>query len=158
MHLSKLAAWFYQIDMAMHCRTMIPRCLCSVLINSKIVMEAHIYLQAECKIYVKISNCYNRPKLEEKNISLLCNRSSSQHDFNTQRCHIYIPEHREGEGGEVRIHVNSKGKISSTRKIFLRGGLNPRHCINQDTEPNTVPMSYFSPCLLTLKLLYREGQ
>ena len=36
-------------------------------------------------------------------------------------------------GNGVRIHVNSKGKIPSTRKILPRGGSNPQRCITQDT-------------------------
>ena len=44
-----------------------------------------------------------------------------------------------------RTHVNSKGKIPSTEKILLRGGTNPRRCIKQDSEPNTLPMSYPPP-------------
>ena len=46
-------------------------------------------------------------------------------------------------GNGVRTHVNSKGKISSTGKIFFRRGSNPRHCIKQDSEPNAQP-SYFA--------------
>ena len=42
----------------------------------------------------------------------------------------------------VRTHVKSKGKIFSTEKILPRGGLNPPRCIKQDSEPNTLPMSY----------------
>ena len=45
-------------------------------------------------------------------------------------------------GNGVRTHVNSKGKISSTGKKFPRGGSNPRRCITQDSEPNTLPTSY----------------
>ena len=48
-------------------------------------------------------------------------------------------------GNGVRTHANSKGKIPSTRKILLRGGPIPQHCIKQDSEPNTLPMSYFTP-------------
>ena len=45
----------------------------------------------------------------------------------------------------VRTHVNSKGKVSSTEKILLRGGSNPRRCIKQDSEPNTLPTELFWP-------------
>ena len=46
-------------------------------------------------------------------------------------------------GNEVRTHVNWKGKIPSTgKKNLLRGGSNPRRCIKQDSEPNTLPTSY----------------
>ena len=48
-------------------------------------------------------------------------------------------------GNGVRSHVNSKGKIPFTRKIFLGGGLNPRRCIMQDSEPNTLPTSCSGP-------------
>ena len=48
-------------------------------------------------------------------------------------------------GNGVRTQVNSKGKIPSIGKILLRGGLNPRCCIKQQSEPNTLPMSYSSP-------------
>ena len=30
-------------------------------------------------------------------------------------------------------------------KNLPRGGSNPRHCIKQDSEPNTLPMSYSGP-------------
>ena len=42
-------------------------------------------------------------------------------------------------GNGVRIHVNSKGKI------LLRGGWNPRRCIKQDSEPNTLPTELSRP-------------
>ena len=48
-------------------------------------------------------------------------------------------------GNGVRTHVNSKGKIPSTRTILLRGGLNPRRCIKQDNEPNALPTELFRP-------------
>ena len=35
-----------------------------------------------------------------------------------------------------------QGKINSTGKILPRGGSNPRRCIKQDSEPNTLPTSY----------------
>ena len=41
--------------------------------------------------------------------------------------------------------LTPKDKITSTGKILLRGGWNPRCCIKQDSEPNTLPMSYTSP-------------
>ena len=49
---------------------------------------------------------------------------------------------KESWGNGVKTHVNSKGKIPSTRKILLRGGSNPQCCIKKDSEPNTVPLSY----------------
>ena len=48
-------------------------------------------------------------------------------------------------GNGVRTHVNSKGKIPSTGKILLLGGSNPQGCIKQDSELNTLPMSYSAP-------------
>ena len=44
-----------------------------------------------------------------------------------------------------RTHVNSKGKIPSTGKIFLRGVSNPRRCIKRGSEPNTLPTSSCGP-------------
>ena len=52
---------------------------------------------------------------------------------------------KEFGGSGVRTHVNSKGKPPSTRKILPRGGWNPRRCIKQDSEPNTLPTSYSGP-------------
>ena len=41
-------------------------------------------------------------------------------------------------------HVNSKEKIPSTRKSLLRvRGSNPWRCIKQDSEPSTLPTSYY---------------
>ena len=48
-------------------------------------------------------------------------------------------------GNEVRTYANSKGKIPSTRKILLWGGMNPWHCIKQDSKPNTLPTELFWP-------------
>ena len=48
-------------------------------------------------------------------------------------------------GNGVKTRANSKGKISCTRKKFLRGGSNPRPCIKQDSEPNTLPTELFRP-------------
>ena len=48
-----------------------------------------------------------------------------------------------GGGGELTLtpltHINSKGKIPSTGIIVLRGESNPRRCIKQNSEPNTLP-------------------
>ena len=52
---------------------------------------------------------------------------------------------KEFEANGVRTHVNSKGKISSTGKILPTGVSNPRCCIKQDSEPNSLPMSYSGP-------------
>ena len=49
-------------------------------------------------------------------------------------------------GNGVRTHVNSKEKKTLNRKkILLRGGSNPRCCIKQDSERNTLPTSYSDP-------------
>ena len=56
-------------------------------------------------------------------------------------------------GNGVRTHVNPKGKIPSTRKKFPRGGSNAWHCIKQASEPNTLPTSYSSPCIIPYDLL-----
>ena len=48
-------------------------------------------------------------------------------------------------GNGVRTHVNSKGKIPFTGKFLLRGGSNPRRCIKQNSESNTLPTSYSGP-------------
>ena len=48
-------------------------------------------------------------------------------------------------GNGVRTHVNSKGKFLSTGKILLRRETNPRCCIKQDSEPNTLLTRYSSP-------------
>ena len=53
-------------------------------------------------------------------------------------------------GNGVRTQVNSKGKIPSTGKILPRGGSNPRHCMKQDSEPNTLPTSYSGPLVFLL--------
>ena len=44
-------------------------------------------------------------------------------------------------GNGVRTHVNSKENISSTGKNLPRGGWNPRRCVKQDSELNTLPTS-----------------
>ena len=46
-------------------------------------------------------------------------------------------------GNGVRTHVNSKGKVPSTR--WFRGGCNSRCCIMQDSEPNTLLTELFQP-------------
>ena len=48
-------------------------------------------------------------------------------------------------GNGVRTHVNFKGKIPSTGKLLSRGVSNPLRCIKQDSEPNTLPVSYSGP-------------
>ena len=52
---------------------------------------------------------------------------------------------KEFKGNGVRTHVDSKENIPSTRKILPRGGWNPRGCMKQDSEPNTLPTSYLDP-------------
>ena len=49
-------------------------------------------------------------------------------------------------GMESETHVKSKGKKSPLpEKILPRGGWNPRHCIKQDSKPNTLPTSDSGP-------------
>ena len=48
-------------------------------------------------------------------------------------------------GNGVRNIVNSRRKIPSTGNILLRGGWNPRRCVKQDSEPNTLPTSCPAP-------------
>ena len=48
-------------------------------------------------------------------------------------------------GMESEPMLTQRGKIPSTGKILLRGGLNPWLCIKQDSEPNTLPASYSDP-------------
>ena len=47
-------------------------------------------------------------------------------------------------GNGVRTHVKSKGQnpLHREKKPLPRGGSNPRRCIKQDSEPNTLPTSY----------------
>ena len=52
---------------------------------------------------------------------------------------------KEFRGNGVRTHVNSKGKITFTGTILLRGAWNPRGCIKQDSQPNTLTTSYSGP-------------
>ena len=48
-------------------------------------------------------------------------------------------------GTRVRTHDNSKGKIPSTGKIFLRGESNQQHCIKQDSKPQYTTNELFQP-------------
>ena len=52
-------------------------------------------------------------------------------------------------GNGVRTHVNSKGKIPSTRIIPLTWGSNPRSCIKQDSKPNTLPQAIAAPTCIS---------
>ena len=61
------------------------------------------------------------------------------------RLDFSLDSHRKGFWWNgVRTHINSKGKIPCTRKILIRAGSNPWR-IEQDSEPNTLPTSYFAP-------------
>ena len=55
-------------------------------------------------------------------------------------------------GNGLQTHVNSKRKIISTRKV-LRGGLNPRRCIRQGSETNTLPTELFQTLLSDLNVV-----
>ena len=48
-------------------------------------------------------------------------------------------------GLESEPMLTPKGKIPSTGKILPSGGSNPRRCIKQDSEPNTLLTSYSAP-------------
>ena len=72
------------------------------------------------------------------------------------RLDLYLYSHlKEFWGNGVRTHVNSNGKSPLLEKILPREGSNPQCCIQQDSEPNTLPMSYsnrwalFKQCLST---------
>ena len=52
---------------------------------------------------------------------------------------------------ESELMLTPREKILSARKILLRGGANPWHCIKQDSEPNKLPTSYSSPSSSALK-------
>ena len=52
-----------------------------------------------------------------------------------------LPSERVLGGMESEPMFNSKGKIHCTKKIILRGWSNPRRCIKQKSEPNTLPRS-----------------
>ena len=93
-------------------------------------------------------------------LDVFCCRHAPSWDMNVRsfesvRCnacvhrldHSLYSHLKEFSGNGVRTHVNSKGKMPSTRKILPRGGLNPWCCIKQDSELNTLPTSYSSPKL-----------
>ena len=71
---------------------------------------------------------------------------------------VYTLIQKSFAGGGVRTHVNSKGekKKTSTGKILIRGGPNPRRCIKQDSEPKKLPMSYCGPVLFLLNDMTRN--
>ena len=50
-----------------------------------------------------------------------------------------------GGGMESEPMLTPREKIPPTGKILPRGGSNPRRCIKQDSEPNTLRTSYSSP-------------
>ena len=45
-------------------------------------------------------------------------------------------------GNEIRTHVNSKRKNLVYRKNSAQRRIDPRSCITQDSEPNTLATSY----------------
>ena len=65
----------------------------------------------------------------------------------TDQTSVYSLIRKSFGGNGVRTLVNSKGKITSTRKILLRGCLNPQRCIKQDSEPNTLPTELLQPLI-----------
>ena len=60
--------------------------------------------------------------------------------------------------------ITPREKSPLLEKILVRGGSNPWRCIKQDSEPNTLPISYLGPCtsspILTLAIStnWREVQ
>ena len=58
------------------------------------------------------------------------------------RLDLGLYSHGEFWGNGVQTHVNSEGKVLYWR---LRGGLNPRRRIRQDSQPNTLPTNYSGP-------------
>ena len=58
------------------------------------------------------------------------------------RPRFILSSERVWEGGGGKSPINSKGKIPSSGGS---GGLNPRRCITQDSEPNTLPIEIFRP-------------
>ena len=60
-------------------------------------------------------------------------------------------------GNGVRTHVDSMGKIPSTRKILPRGGSNLQRWFKQDSDPNTLPTSHSGPRGLLTPWVYHKG-
>ena len=61
-------------------------------------------------------------------------------------------------GNGVRTHVNCKGRGGGgggEESVYqrLRGGWNPRRCITQDSQPNTLPTELFRPSNLSFRIL-----
>ena len=99
-------------------------------------------VHAEC---VSVAGIHPSRMYECPDLLSLCDGMPSVHRLELGLC----SHPKEFWGNGVRTHVNSKGKIPSTRKILPRGGWNPRCCIKQDSEPNTLPMSYLGPAHCT---------
>ena len=84
-------------------------------------------------------------------------KSEMQNHLVPKRCITHFISHhhsyrKEFWGNGVRTHVNSKRKMPSTGKNLPRGVSNPRHCIKQDSEPNTLPTSYSDPLISGARL------
>ena len=56
-------------------------------------------------------------------------------------------------GEWIRTHLDSKGEGGGLYLKF-KGGSNPRRCITQDTEPNTLPTELFRPREGNLKVTH----
>ena len=50
-----------------------------------------------------------------------------------------------GMESEPMLTPREKSPLPEKKKIFLRGGSNPRRCITQDSEPNTLPTELLRP-------------
>ena len=61
------------------------------------------------------------------------------------RLDLGLYSHQKRVLGEMESEpmLTPRAKIPSTRKILPRGGSNPRRCIKQGSDPDTLPTSYF---------------
>ena len=66
---------------------------------------------------------------------------------------IYTLTRKSFGGMESEPMLTPRGKSPLPEKILPRGGLNPRHCIKQDSEPSTLSTSYPGPIFHCITLL-----
>ena len=99
-------------------------------------------LRGWCKLGVFLLKVYARVGHERQDLWSPCDGNASAH-----RLDFGLYSHpKEFWGNGVGTHVGSKGKAPSTGKILPREASNPRRCIKQDSEPNTLPTSCSSSC------------
>ena len=75
------------------------------------------------------------------------------HLFESMRCNACVcrldlglySHPKEFLGNGVKTHVNSRGKIPSTRRNLVIRGSNPQGCIKQDSDPDTLSIAYSGP-------------